>query len=95
MLKLIFFINREVFEILIDGKEVFYKDRKWGLKKLLPLNPEQEKDLKKLGLGTEGLFDEGGKEMYEKANSEEELAQMIIKDCQKRGARLIMKREEE
>lgn len=75
----------------IKGKEIYYKDRKTKEVKLLPLDEKQQENLKKIGMNN--MFDEGGEEQYNKATTEEELAEIIIKDCQKKGVKLI-KREE-
>jgi len=93
MIKLSFFINREVFTITIKGKEIYYKDRKSKEIKLLPLDKKQEENLKKIGM--ENMFDDkAGEEQYENAKTEEELADIVIKDCQKKGVKLIRRKND-
>lgn len=82
-------MGRETFSITIDRKEIWFRDRKWGNRKVLPLTEKEEKDLKKLGL--EVWDDEESKEKYMKAESDEELAEIIIEDTKKQGGRLLQR----
>lgn len=97
-IRLAFIINRETFRIEIDGRDIWYTDRRWG--RAIRLIPRDEDFLKKI------LFSRGKippiiknlftltnkeKEEYDNAKDTRELADICIRDCRKNGARLIKK----
>jgi len=81
--KLVFTVGREAFTIEIYGKDVWMRDRKNKVKRLLP--PKKGKE--------EVVFDspEDAKR-YENVKTEEELTKIVIEDCKKKGA--VLRREE-
>jgi len=97
-MKLSFFINREVFNLEINNREIFYSDRKW--EKSIRLVPKDEKFLLKVSMSRNkipnflinlfNLNDEEIKE-YLTAETDEQLAQICIRDCKRQGAKLIKK----
>lgn len=99
MIKLIFTVQREVFRITIENKEIFYSDRRW--KRAIRLVPKDNDFIRKVLLSRNAipqqiinlfeLTEEEQKE-YDDANTDEELAEIIIKDSRKKGASLL-KRE--
>ncbi len=81
MIRLIFSISREIFIIEIIGREVFYKDRKLLHKVRLVPADEKMPELFK-------LTEEEQKE-YAEAGTEEELAEICLKDVRKSGGILV------
>jgi len=99
MISLVFSVNREVFRITIDKKRIWYLDRKW--KKSIRLVPKDEDFLRKISMSrntipntlTEAFnFTEEEQKEYDKAETDEALADIVIKDCRMKGGRLL-KRE--
>jgi len=100
MIKLVFAVGREVFGIIIKGKEVWYSDRKW--KKAIRCIPKDEVFIKKV-ITSRGalpshlaeLFEltEQEQKEYDGAKTEEDLANICIKDSKMKGAKLL-KRED-
>ncbi len=95
-IKLAFIINRETFRIEIEGKDIWYTDRRWD--RSIRLIPRDEDFLKKI-LFSRGkippiikdLFTLTKKEQEEYDNTKDtvELARICIRDCKKRGSRLL------
>ncbi len=99
MQKLIFVVNRETFVLTVEGKEIYYSDRKLLHKvRLIP----QDADLKRriilsrnrLSPNILQWFSLNKEEQaeYDSAKTEDELAEICIKDAKKQGA-LLEKRE--
>jgi len=102
-IKLVFTFQREIFNIKIVGREVFYSDRIW--KKNIRLVPEDDKFQKKIVMSRNRLpnvnldtfrtlftLNEEEKLEYERAKSEEELADVCVKDVRLKGG-VLRKRE--
>ena len=95
-IKLAFIVNRETFRIEIEGKNIWYADRRWD--RAIRLIPRDEDFLRKI-LFSRGkippiikdLFTLTNKEQeeYDKAKDEEELANICMRDCKRQGARLL------
>lgn len=98
MIKLTFIINRETFRIFIKGREIFYGDRKW--RRMIRLIPPDEEFMKKIVMSRNqipsqvkelfNLTEEEQKE-YDNAETEEELAEICIRDSKKKGGSLLKK----
>ena len=96
-IKLAFIVNRETFRIEIEGKSIWYTDRRWG--RAIKLIPRDEDFLRKI-LFSRGkippiikdLFTLTKKEQeeYDNAKDTVELARICIRDCKRHGARLLM-----
>jgi hypothetical protein len=85
VMNLVFWIGgKGIFMIRIDGKEVYWNDTKSGLQMLYP-NPSE----KALEIGGEPSEEE--LEEYNMCSTEEELASFVIRDCRKKGIKLIKK----
>lgn len=95
-IRLAFIINRETFRIEIQGKNVWYADRRWD--RAIRLIPRDENFLKKI------LFSRGKippiikdlftltkseQEEYDNAKDTKELADICKRDCKKWGAILL------
>jgi len=98
MIKLVFSINREVFRVEIDKKEIFYSDRLWT--RSIRLVPKDKEFIKKIILSRNKLpksflqqfeLTKQEEKEYNSTNSEEELSEICIRDCKKKGAFLISK----
>ena len=101
-IKLAFTMNRETFRIEIEGKSIWYADRRWS--RAIRLIPRDEEFLKKI------LFSRGKippiikdlftltnneQEEYDNAKDERELADICIRDCKRQGSRLLKEETEE
>jgi len=91
-------INKEVFNITIDNKVIWYRDRKWN--KSIRLIPKDEEFIKKILMSRNKIpadlkdmfsLTEEEQAEYNNAKTDEELAQICIKDVRCKGARLIHK----
>lgn len=71
--------------IRIDGKEIFYNDKLSGVHMLYP-TPSK----KALKMGGEPTPEE--LEEYNMCKTEEELESFVIRDCKRKGAKLIKRR---
>lgn len=98
MIKLPFIRNREIFNIEIEGKEIYYSDRIW--KRKIRLIPKDTDFIKKIIMSRNKIphyliemFDLTKKEQkeYDDAKGEEELAEICINDCKKKGCLLLRK----
>ncbi len=95
-IRLAFIVNRETFRIEIDGKTIWYTDRRWD--RAIRLIPRDENFLRKI-LFSRGkispiikdLFTLTKKEQeeYDNAKDTVELARICIRDCKRRGSRLL------
>lgn len=98
IIKLAFIINRETFRIEIEGKDIYYTDRRWD--RSIKLIPRDKNFLKKI-LYSRGkipaiikdLFNLTKKEQeeYDNAKGTVDLANICIRDCKRYGAKLIRK----
>ena len=89
-------VNRETFRIDIQGKSVWYADRRWS--RSIRLIPRDKEFLKKI-MFSRGKIPSIVKELFELTNSEQEefdnakdareLADICKRDCKKHGARLL------
>jgi len=96
--RLIFTINREAFRIDIENKKISYIDRKFN--RLITLIPRDEDFIKKVICSRNkipsnfiDLFNLTKEEQaeYDNAKTDEELAEVCIKDCRTKGAILLKK----
>lgn len=102
MINLIFTLHREIFRIKIDNKAIWYSDKKWKnavrivpkddlfSRKILFSRNKIPKHLAEEIMKMFELTDEEKKE-YDAAETEEELAEICIKDCGRKGAMLLKK----
>ncbi len=94
--------NREILNFAIQDKIIKYTDRKWG--KWIQCIPE-DKDLKLKVIMSRGKFPHfliemftltvKDKEEYEAAKTDDDLAEIIIKDAKGKGCKLLFKKIEE
>ena len=102
MIRLRFSYNREMMFFLVKAREVFYTDRKWNawIRCLPP--PEDylltiQKGRNKLPASLAELFKYTDEELeqYEKAGTEDQIADLIVKDARGKGCRLISRTSDE
>ena len=95
-IKLVFSINKEMFRITIQDKNIWYNDRFW--KRAIRLIPKDKdfilkiiKSRNRLPNQLSNLFEltEREKREYENAKNDEELARICIYDIKSKGAILI------
>ena len=96
--KLVLTFQRELFNFLIINKNIFYTDRRW--KSYVQCIPKPENFIQSIKMSRNkipmmlinmfNLTEEELKE-YESVNTEEELAEIIIKDSKLKGGRLMMR----
>lgn len=101
MIKLVFHYNREIMNFIVRDKEIFYSDRKWS--NWIRCLPPPANFMKTVILSRNriprflvDLFkftDEEIKE-YESAKTEQELADIIIKDCKAKGCIFVKQMDE-
>lgn len=100
MIKLTFTINREIFQVTIENREIWYRDRRWY--KGIRCIPKDEDFIKKIKMSRNrlpsfliDLFELNEKEQaeYDNAKTDEELADIVTIDARKKGGRLL-KRED-
>tara|TARA_R100000501_G_scaffold18054_1_gene35879 strand:+ start:303 stop:623 length:321 start_codon:yes stop_codon:yes gene_type:complete len=98
MINLVLTVNREILNFKIIGKIIYYTDRKW--KKWIQCVPKDPNLIKaitlsrnRLPLTLVKLFDLTEREQaeYEATKTEEELAQLVIKDAGLKGVKLLKK----
>jgi len=96
MINIVFTINREIFRISINNREIYYTDRRW--KKEIRLIPKDEKFIHKIRMSRNripqrfiSLFELTKEEEreYSEAKTEQELADICIKDARKKGATVL------
>lgn len=98
MIKLVFTFNRETLQFLVENKIVSYTDRKW--KGFIQVIPEDKEFIKKAimarnkvpikiihALIIDANKGENFKE-WQNAKNDNEVAEIIIRDCAKQGIRL-------
>lgn len=93
MIKLLFSFQREVFTVSVEGRNIYYLDRKLkGMVRLVPIDKNLEREIRlsrnKLPAYLMNIFNltKEEQEEYDKANNEDELAEICIRDCKKNGA---------
>lgn len=98
MIRLWFMVGREMFMVEVNGREIFYLDRKMKRKaRMIPVDEEIQKiiiksrnTIPKNVIDMYSLTAEEQKE-YESCKNESELAEVCIRDAIKSGARLVKK----
>lgn len=102
VVKLQFSYNKEMMFFLIKGKEVYYTDRKW--KAWIRCLPAPDDFLSKIrdsrnkipqSLSELFSYTDEEKKQYAEAGTENQLADIIVKDARGRGCRLISRVEED
>jgi len=101
MIKQIWMINREIYEIIIKGKKVFYRDRKVGANpiQMIPKDPRVckmiltsrnriDKNLIEQFELTKAEQEEYDEAIKDKKDMEKRLAEICKKDCMKNGSLL-------
>ncbi len=76
--------GRNIFMIRISGRDIFWNDKLSGVHMLYPTPSE-----KALKMGGEPSKED--LEEYNMCKTEEELASFVIRDCKRKGAKLIKK----
>lgn len=98
IIKLAFIINRETFRIEIQGKKIWYTDRRWD--RSIRLIPRDEDFLRKILFSRgkippiiKNLFTltKSEQEEYDHAKDSKELADICMRDCKRQGAILLKK----
>ncbi|MFI5405072.1 MAG: hypothetical protein ACHQ1D_01020 [Nitrososphaerales archaeon] len=99
MIRLVFSANRELIHFLIIEKNIYYSDKKWAA--WIRCLPKPEDFIKRIQFSRNkfpsfliNLFNYSKEELeqYAKANSEEEIALIVIADAKIKGCRLVLKR---
>lgn len=85
-INLVFTISGKVFMIRINGRDIYWNDKKSGLQMLYP-TPSK----KAIRIGNSPTKEDMAE--YEMCKTEKELSSFVVRDCKKSGAKLI-KREE-
>ena len=98
--RIVFTVNRELMHFIVNGKIVYYTDRKWG--KWLQCLPEN-KEIKlavqnsrnKIPAFLAQIFTLSKEEIieYDAAKTEEQLAALIIRDAAIKGCKLLSNQE--
>lgn len=101
MIKIQFTYNREVLSFLIKGKEIYYTDRKW--RSWIRCLPPPKDFIKQVRMSRNRIpeslidifkFTDEEMAQYEKAKTEEELADHIVFDAKLRGCKLLSRQSE-
>lgn len=102
MIRLVFTINRETLQFVVKEKNIYYTDRKWkNYIQCIPKDPKLIKKIlmsrNKIPLMLARLFELSKEEKaeYDKAETEEELSTIIIKDAKLKGCKLVKKEVDE
>jgi len=102
MIKLQFVYNKEPMFFLVNKREVFYTDRKWkSWIRCLPPPKDFLLQIKnsrnKLPAALADLFKYTDEELkqYKEAGTEDQIADLIVKDARGRGCRLIQRISDE
>lgn len=99
MIKLAFLHGREVMNFRIEDRCIYYSDRIW--KSEIRCIPKDEQFIKKvresrnkfpMKLITMFNLSEKAQQEYDNAKTDEELAEIVILDCKKKGLKLIDKK---
>lgn len=98
MIKLSFMFQTQILNFKIDGRNVYYTDKVW--KDWLRIIPRDENFIRKIRESRNKIpswfiekftLSEQDRKEYEEAKTEEELADRIIIDCNKKGLVLLKK----
>jgi len=102
LIRLVFTINRETLQFVVKEKNIYYTDRKWkNYIQCIPKDPKLIKKIlmsrNKIPLMLARLFELSKEEKaeYDKAETEEELSTIIIKDAKLKGCKLVKKEVDE
>jgi hypothetical protein len=94
-------INPELINLIIKDRKVIYSDRIWSMGvQILPPDKEMEKKIimsrNKYPPNFINQFKLSDKDIkeYEQAKTDEEIAELAIKDCQLKGYKLIGRKDE-
>lgn len=102
MIKLTFLNQRELMNFKVIDRNIYYSDKVW--KTSIRLIPRDEEFIAKIRNSRNKystklieMFTLNAKQIaeYESAKTEEELANIIVKDCKKQGLRLLTADKEE
>jgi len=100
MIKLSFLYGREVMNFRVENKNIYYSDRIW--KNEIRCIPKDKEFIRKIRESRNkfpskllNMFNLSRKalEEYNNAASDKELAEIIIKDCLKKGLKLVKQEE--
>jgi len=95
MRNLIFIFRNDLLNFKVDGKNIYYNNKFW--KKWIRCIPKDEELIKKIRMSRNKIPDvlakmfnlsEKDQKEYDNADSEDELADIIIKDCKQKGLKL-------
>lgn len=98
MIKLTLMYNREIMHFVVEGKSVYYTDRVW--KSWIRCLPEPKDFIKAVRMSRNkipsklaDMFNLSQKDIdeYSSAQSEDALAELIVKDAKSKGCRVISK----
>jgi hypothetical protein len=101
MIKLVFSINREPMNFIVKDREIYYTDRRWG--SWVRCVPPPENFIKVVSLSRNripsyliNLFKMTPEEIkeYEGAKTEQELAEIIIRDAKSKGCIFVNQTKE-
>lgn len=100
MIQIVLSYNREILNFLVKEREVFYTDRKW--KTWIRCLPPPKDLIKQIALSRNKIpptianlfnFSDDEMEEYEKAQTDRELANIIIKDAKLKGCTVVDDKE--
>jgi len=101
MIKLLFSINREPMNFIVKDREIYYSDRRWN--NWIRCVPQPENFIKivtlsrnRIPMAIANMFRLTPEEMkeYEEAKTEDNLADIIIKDAKSKGCIFISRTNE-
>lgn len=101
MIRLAFSINREPMNFIVKGREIYYSDRRWN--NWIRCIPQPENFMKivalsrnRIPMAIANLFKLTPEEMkeYENAKTENDLADIIIRDAKSKGCVFISRSNE-
>lgn len=100
MIKLSFLFNREVLNFIVDNKVIKYQDRKWEHE--IQCIPRDDAFIQKITWSRNRLpaflidlftLTKAEQEEYDNAKTDEELAEIIIRDASLKGCRLMFREQ--
>lgn len=92
MIRLVFNFQREVMRFKVEDRNIYYTDRKWSA--WIRCIPKDEDFIKKILLSRNKIpkvliqmfnLSKKDQEEYDNAKTDEELADIIIRDCKMKG----------
>jgi hypothetical protein len=99
MIKLLFSINTETFTFLIERRSIYYTDRKWGvfircLPRPIDFITKIRNSRNKLPTALINFFSFTDKDLaeYDSCKTEDDLADMIVKDSKLKGCKLVVRK---